>query len=187
MKPKTRYNIKLAQKKGVVVREESTEKGFEIFSQLYFETCKRQKYHGHTPEYHRIIWNQLKNSIGHILIAYYEDTPLAAYELFYFQKRFYYPYGGTSILHRNVMAANLLMWEAIRLGKNLGADTFDMWGALPPGTSENHSWGGFTKFKEGYGGNFIEFTGSYDLVVNPTQYSLYNVIYKARNALLSIF
>lgn len=187
MKPKTRYNIKLAQKKGVKVKEESNDTGFATFSKLYFETCRRQKYHGHTPDYHKIIWNNLKDSIAHILIAYYENTPLAVYELFYFNKKFYYPYGGTSIQHRNVMAANLLMWEAIRLGKKLGADTFDMWGTLPPNYPDKHPWAGFTKFKEGYGGSFKEYIGSYDLIINPAQYSLYNVLHKARTTLLSMF
>lgn len=185
MKPKTRYNIKLAQKKGVIIKEESNEKGFSIFSDLYFETCRRQKYHGHTPKYHQIIWDNLKDSLAHILIAYYEDTPLAAYELFYFNNKFYYPYGGTSILHRNVMAANLLMWEAIRLGKNLGADSFDMWGSLSPHYSENHPWAGFTRFKEGYNGSFVEFVGSYDLVIDPTKYTIYNILHKARSTVLS--
>lgn len=187
MKSKTRYNIKLAQKKGVTIREESDEEGFNTFSKLYFETCKRQKYHGHTPGYHKIIWENLKDSMAHILIAYYEEIPLAAYELFYFNKKFYYPYGGTSIQHRNVMAANLLMWEAIRLGKKLGAETFDMWGALGPQYDENHPWAGFTKFKEGYGGKFTEYAGSYDLIINSGQYALYNLLHKARSALLSLF
>lgn len=187
MKSKTRYNIKLAQKKGVTIREESNEKGFKIFSELYFETCQRQKYHGHTPGYHKIIWENLKDSLAHILIAYYQDIPLASYELFYFNKKFYYPYGGTSVLHRNVMAANLLMWEAIRLGKTLGAETFDMWGALSPQYDETHPWAGFTKFKEGYGGTFTEYIGSYDLVINPGQYALYNLLHKARSKILSLF
>lgn len=186
MKPKTRYNIKLAQKKGVVIKEMSDDNGFAIFADLYFETCKRQKYHGHTREYHKIIWENLKSNLAHILIAYYEDTPLAAYELFYFKKKFYYPYGGTSLLHRNLMPANLLMWEAVKLGKKLGAETFDMWGALPPNYPENHPWAGFTRFKEGYGGVSQEFIGSYDLVIYPTQYSIYNFVHKARSFALSI-
>ena len=108
MHSKTRYNIHLAEKKGVVVKEMSDEKGFEIFSKLYFETCKRQKYFGHIPKYHKIVWNSLKKNIAHILIAFYNDVPLAAYELFYFKNILYYPYGGTSQEFRNLMASNLL-------------------------------------------------------------------------------
>jgi lipid II:glycine glycyltransferase (peptidoglycan interpeptide bridge formation enzyme) len=184
MHSKTRYNIRLAEKKGVVVKEMSDEKGFEIFSKLYFETCKRQKYFGHSPRYHKIVWESLKKDIAHILIAFYNDTPLAAYELFYFNKVFYYPYGGTSLEYRNFMAANLLMWEAIKLGKKLGAEHFDMWGSLPPQYSHAHSWAGFTRFKEGYGTSFIEFVGSYDLIINETGYSIYNFAYKLREMYL---
>lgn len=185
MHPKTRYNIRLAEKKGVVVKEESTDEGFEKFSKLYFETTKRQHYFGHTPEYHKTIWTTLKDNISHILIAYYNDIPLAAYELFYFNKVFYYPYGGSSDLHRNVMAANLIMWEAIKLGKKLGAQSFDLWGSLAPDYDKSNPWAGFTRFKEGYNAEFVEMAGSYDLVVNPLLYKMYGAAHIVRGKLLS--
>lgn len=185
MKQKTRYNIRLAQRKGVYVKEESNEKGFEIFSRLFFETCKRQKYFSHNRTYHRIVWETLKNYITHILIAYYKAEPLAAYELFHFKNTLYYPYGGSSLNFRNFMAPNLLMWEAICLGKRLGATTFDMWGSLPPNYSPEHPWSGFTKFKEGYGAEFVEMVGSYDLVVDAFLYKVYNLLYKGRYFILN--
>ncbi len=181
---KTRYNIRLAEKKGVVVKEMSNEEGFKIFSKLYFDTCRRQKYFGHTPEYHKIVWDSLKKEVAHILIAFYNDVPLAAYELFYFKNVLYYPYGGTSIEFRNLMASNLLMWEAIKLGKKLGAEKFDMWGSLGPNYDLSDPWSGFTRFKEGYGTKFTEFAGSYDLVINPFYYKIYNVIYSLRETYL---
>ena len=184
MKPKTRYNIRLAQKKGVTIREMSDDTGYKIFEKLYFDTCRRQKYHGHTPRYHRIIWDSMKNGIAHILIAFYNETPLAAYELFYFNKTFYYPYGGTSLEYRNLMGANLLMWEAIRLGKKMGAYKFDMWGSLAPGYDQSHDWAGFTHFKEGYNGKFTQMIGSYDLIINPFAYKLYNFAYWVRRQLI---
>jgi lipid II:glycine glycyltransferase (peptidoglycan interpeptide bridge formation enzyme) len=177
---KTRYNLRLAEKKGVVVKEMSNEEGFEIFSKLYFETCKRQKYFGHTPKYHQIIWDSLKKDIAHILIAFYNNIPLAAYELFYFKNTFYYPYGGTSLEYRNLMASNFLMWEAIKLGKKLGAEKFDLWGSLPQNYDVSNPWAGFTRFKEGYGTKFTEFIGSYDLVIQSTAYKLYNLSNKLR-------
>ncbi|MEK7597394.1 MAG: peptidoglycan bridge formation glycyltransferase FemA/FemB family protein [Patescibacteria group bacterium] len=183
---KTRYNIRLAEKKGVVIKEMSNDKGFEIFSKLYFDTCKRQKYFGHTPEYHQIIWNNLKKDFAHILIAFYNDVPLAAYELFYFKNILYYPYGGTSLEYRNLMASNLLMWGAIKLGKKLGATKFDMWGSLGPNYDATDPWSGFTRFKEGYGTKFTEFVGSYDLVINPMIYKIYNIIYKLREIYLKL-
>ena len=184
MKSKTRYNIRLAEKKGVVIKELSTDEGYKIFEKLYFETCKRQKYHGHTPPYHRTMWNYLKNSQAHVLIAFLGETPLAAYELLYFKKQFYYLYGGSSLLHKNVMAPNLLMWEAIKLGKKLGAETFDMWGSLPPTYSDSHPWAGFTRFKEGYGTQFTHLSPSYDLVIHPFLYKIYNLVYSVREKIM---
>jgi peptidoglycan pentaglycine glycine transferase (the first glycine) len=80
------------------------------------------------------------------------------------------------------MASNLLMWEAIRLGKKLGASKFDMWGSLGP--NYNDPWSGFTRFKEGYATKFTEFIGSYDLVINPLLYKIYNFIYSLREVYL---
>lgn len=181
---KTRYNIRLAQKKGVVVKEESNNQGFEIFIKLYFQTCQRQKYYGHDYRYHQIIWQNFKNKVAHILTAYYKNIPLASYQLWYMDKIIYYPYGGTSTLYRNLMASNLLMWEAIKLGKKLKAETFDMWGSLPPKYHPNHPWAGFTRFKQGYGTIFFEFVGSFDLVINPFFYQIYNILYQIRNLYL---
>lgn len=183
---KTRYNIRLAEKKGVIVKEESNDKGFEIFAKLYFETCKRQKYFGHNYQYHKTIWKNLKDKIAHILIAYFNNTPLAAYELWYQDKTLYYVYGGTSIKYRNLMASNLLMWEAIKLGKKLGAEKFDMWGSLPPNYDLTHPWSGFTRFKQGYGTKFIEFIGSYDFIIKPFLYKIYNIAYFLREVYLKI-
>ncbi len=187
LKSKTRYNIRLAQKKEVIVKEMTNEKGFEIFAKLYFDTCKRQKFHGHDIKYHQTIFNRLKNNIAHILIAFYKDVPLAAYELFIFKDTLYYPYGGSSSMYRNFMGANLLMWEAIKFGKENNLKKFDMWGSLSPNYDPNDSWSGFTKFKEGYNAKFIEFAGSFDIVTNVFLYSLFNISFKIRNILLGIF
>jgi len=185
MKPKTRYNIRLAQKKGVIVKEESNERGFKTFLKLYFETAKRQNYYGHNETYHRAIWSNLKKTISHLIVAYYQDIPLAVYELFHFKDRLYYVYGGSSEEYRNLMAAQLIMWETIRLGKKIGAKYLDMWGSLAPEYSQTHPWAGFTRFKEGYGGKFVQLTGSYDLVVNKLLYKLFNLAYQIRDKYLT--
>lgn len=184
LKSKTRYNVRYAKKNGVIVKNQSDDAGFQTFSKLYFETTKRQDYHGHDLKYHKIVWDGLKNNIAKILIAYHNDTPLAAYELFLFNNKLYYPYGGTSDTKRNLMASNLLMWEAIIFGKQMGAVEFDMWGSLPPDYDTKNPWSGFTKFKQGYGSKIVKLTGSYDLVLNPFLYSLYGIIYKIRSAIL---
>ncbi len=186
MKSKTRYNTRLAQKKGVRIREMTNEQGFEIFIKLYFETTKRQKYFGHKYEYHRAVFDHLKNKIARLLIAFYENTPVSAYQLFIFKKGGYYTYGGSTNEHRNTMAANLLMWESIKFAKNKGCEYFDMWGSLEPDYDPEHPWSGFTRFKEGYGGDFVEFIGSYDLVTHPLLYSGYNVLHQIREVYLKL-
>ena len=183
LKRKTRYNIRLAKRKGVEVKEMSNNKGFEIFVKLYFDTCKRQKYRGHTPEYHRIIWETLKKKIAHILVAFYKGKPVASYELFLYKNILYYPYGGSDYNYRNTFASNLLMWEVVLFGKRHGAKLFDMWGSLPPNYNKSHPWSGFTRFKQGYGGEFVEFVGSWDLVVDRVKYRIFTLLYKIRNFL----
>jgi len=183
---KTRYNIRLAQKKGVIVKEESDEKGFKIFAKLYFDTCRRQNYLGHNYKYHQIIWNYLKEKIAHILIAYYQNEPLAAYQIWVYKNIGYYPYGGSAEKYRNLMGTNLLMWEAIKLTKKIGAKKFDMWGSLPPNYKLNHPWAGFTRFKSGYKGDFIEMVGSFDLIIDSFFYHIYSFLFPIRKFFLKI-
>lgn len=186
-KPKTRYNILLAKKKGVQVFNETNSSGLKSFISLYFETCGRQHYKGHTKKYHEIIFTTLKN-IAHILIARYDGIALASYELFLWKDTLYYPYGGSSSTKRNYMASNLLLWEAMLFGKRQGAKIFDLWGSLPPLTQNNDAgWAGFTRFKEGYNARYVEFVGSYDIIINAQLYNLYNVMFNLRSKLLHIF
>ena|SRR5258708_3577043 len=143
MHPKTRYNINLAIKKGVKVEERTDNKAFETYIKLYFETTKRQGYQGHNPAYHQKVWRTLKEAgIARILIAYYQKKPLTAWMLLNFKDTLYYPYGGSSLEFREVMANNLVAWEAIKLGKRLKLKTFDMWGALGPDASHSDPWQG---------------------------------------------
>jgi lipid II:glycine glycyltransferase (peptidoglycan interpeptide bridge formation enzyme) len=185
MHPKTRYNIRLAQKKGVEVYDSVEDKDFEIYLKLYFETTKRQKYFGHTQNYHRLVWETLKKAgMARVMIAKYEKEPLVAWMLLNFKETLYYPYGGSSDLHRDVMASNLVAWEAIRLGKKLNLKSFDMWGALGPEPDTKDPWFGFHRFKAGYGAKHVEYIGSFDLVINPMYYQVLNAADKLRWAAL---
>jgi len=176
MHPKTRYNIRLAQKKGVEVYDSTEDRDFEIYLKLYFETTKRQKYFGHTQHYHRLAWETLKKAgMAKVMIAKYGKEPLVAWMLLNFKDTLYYPYGGSSDLHRDVMASNLVAWEAIRLGEKLNLKSFDMWGALGPEPDTRDPWFGFHRFKAGYGAKHVEYIGSFDLVINPMYYQILNV------------
>jgi lipid II:glycine glycyltransferase (peptidoglycan interpeptide bridge formation enzyme) len=181
MYPKTRYNVRLAEKHGVTVTEDDSQENWEAYWKLTEETTKRQVFYAHNRHYHELLWDTLKpTGIVHLLKAVYQGQTLSTWMLFLFGDVLYYPYGAWSGEHKEVMANNLMMWEAMRWGKTHGAKKFDLWGAAGPTTPPDDPWWGFTKFKEGYGGDLVEFVGSYDLVVNHPMYSLYNMADKLR-------
>ena len=161
--PKTRYNIRLAQRQGVEVVEDNSDKAFEKYLELTNETSKRQGFYAHTEKYHRLMWRILRldmsrsgrESIAHLLVAKYKNAIVSAWILFAFKDFLYYPYGASTEKYKGVMANNLMMWEAIKLGKKLGLTTFDLWG--------REEGKGFTKFKEGYNPRVVTFIGTWDL------------------------
>lgn len=210
MHPKTRYNIKVAQKHGVEVIEDNSDAAFETYLNLTHETTKRQKFYAHDESYHRLMWQTLgirnqelgirnkksHNSYSiihnsnkltaHLLIARYKDEPLVAWILFVYKDTIYYPYGASSSLHKETMASNLMMWEAIKFGKKRGLKKFDMWGALGPNPDKHDPWYGFHRFKEGYGPKHVEYIGSYDLIINPFLYDIYKIVDKLRWTILRL-
>jgi len=173
-KPKTRYNIRLAQKHGVKVKEDNSREAFNQYLKLLFETTKRQRFYAHNERFHQIQWQILQPAgISHLLTATYKKKILAAFLLFVFKNILYYPYGASSREHKEVMAPTLLMWEAIKFGKKMGCQKFDLWGDLQPNPPSNHPYYGFHRFKEGFSPKLVEFIGSYDLVINPNLYKIY--------------
>ena len=173
---KTRYNIRLAQKHGVTVKEDNSDKAFNKYLELTFETAKRQGFYAHTKKYHQLMWKHLKEKIAHLIVATYKDEVVSAWILFANDGFLYYPYGASSDKYKKIMANNLMMWEAIKLGKKLDLTTFDLWG--------REEGKGFTKFKEGYNPKIITFIGSWDLIINKQLYTLYTFLDKIRWFLL---
>lgn len=168
---KTRYNIRLAQRRGVVVKEDNSDEAFEKYLELTKETSQRQGFYAHTEKYHRLMWKHLKGNIAHLLTASYKPSLagkagkgeiITAWILFAYKDFLYYPYGASTEKHKEVMANNLMMWEAIRLGKKMGLATFDLWG--------REEGKGFTKFKEGYNPKVVEFVGTWDLPTSILYY-----------------
>jgi lipid II:glycine glycyltransferase (peptidoglycan interpeptide bridge formation enzyme) len=187
MHSKTRYNIKIANRHGVEVKERTNDKGFEIYLKLLFDTTKRQGFYLHSKKYHRDLWNTLKKTnVPHIVTASYQGEVLSAFMLFHLKDQVFYPFGASSNNNRQVMAPTLLMWEAIRLAKKMGAKHFDMWGCLGLEAKESDSGFGFHRFKQGFSGELFEYVGTYDLVINPIFYYFYNVIDKYRWRLLRL-
>ena len=177
---KTRYNIRLAEKHGVKVVEDNSKEAFEKYLGLTFETAKRQGFYAHTEKYHRLMWKYLyqqhsdpdgslsRKPITHLLTAGINNEIITTWILFVWKDFLYYPYGASSDKYRNVMANNLMMWEAIKFGKKNGLKTFDLWG--------REEGKGFTKFKEGYSPQVVEFLGSWDMVINKPLYYSYRIL-----------
>jgi lipid II:glycine glycyltransferase (peptidoglycan interpeptide bridge formation enzyme) len=181
MQQKTRYNLRLAEKKGVEIIEDNSETGFDEYWKLMEETTKRQGFFAHGKNYHRKMWQTMTESgMGHLFKAIYEGETLTTWMVFILNDTIYYPYGASSSEHREVMASNLMMWEVIRYGKKNGCKLFDMWGSLGPDPDVHDSWFGFHKFKMGYGAELVEFLGTYDLVISPTLYKIYGLTDKLR-------
>lgn len=181
LKPKTRYNIRLAQRKGVEIMEDNSSTAFKEYLTLTKETTKRQHFYAHDETYHTRMWETLHPAgIAHLFRAIYQNKTIATWILFLFNNVLYYPYGASSSENREVMASNLMMWEAIRWGKQHNAKFFDMWGALPPNPDPKDDRQGFHRFKEGYSPRHVEFAGSFDLILHPFLYNLYQTADRLR-------
>lgn len=173
MHPKTRYNIRVAERHGVTVVEDNSDQAFEAYLDLMDETTKRQGYFSHGEKYHKLMWSLLKSAgIAHLLVARYKEKVLSAWILFVWHDTLYYPYGASSNEHKEVMASTKLMWEAIKFGKSLGLAKFDLWGA-DEGT-------GYGRFKGGFGPTKFESIGTWDLVTNKTLYPFYRLAEETR-------
>lgn len=176
LESKTRYNVRLASKKGVKIFENTSEEGMEQYIKILEETTKRQGFYAHSPEYFRKMWKNLGSSgMMRIFNAVYEDKILTSWIMFIFNDVLYYPYGASRNLNREVMASNLMMWEMIRFGKQQNCHTFDMWGSLGPKPNKKDSWYGFHRFKKGYGGDLTEFLGTFDYVIDMPMYQVFKI------------
>ncbi len=185
--PKTRYNIRLAEKKGVKVVEDTTEKGVTDFVNLMVKTNKRHNFLSHTSDYYFDLFEVFRTTkVIKILKAVYQNKTITVWWLFNWKNILYYPYGASDYLYRRLMASNLLAWRAIEYGLESKKEIFDLWGAAPPGTTASHPWAGFTRFKLSYGAKYWQTVGSWDLVLNPFKYRSFILANRLRKFLLKI-
>lgn len=167
---KTRYNIRLAEKKGVVVREEPDEHGIAHFHELYRVTAKRDNFLVHPEAYYQKIRQVLfPAGLGTNFIAYYEHKPIAAVIIFAFGKTIWYMYGASASEYRNVMPNHLLHWEVIKWAKERGCKAYDLWG-IPAAPKEDHPLFGVYRFKKGFNGALVKYVGAYDFPYSPLFY-----------------
>ena len=172
MKPKTRYNVRLAERKGVKVRQGSAH-DLDLLYQLYAETSVRDGFVIRSIDYYHTLWNTfLKAGMVDILIAEVDEQPIAALILFKFQRKAWFLYGMSREMHRDKMPNYLLQWEAIRQSKRAGCHTYDLWGAPYQFVESDPLWGVY-RFKDGLGGQVVRHIGAWDLPVRMTGYRLF--------------
>ena len=167
---KTRYNIRLAEKKGVVIKEDNSQKGVEAFSQLYQVTAKRDNFMIHPASYYQAIREIIFNAgLGTCFLAYFQDKPVAGVIIFAFGGKIWYMYGASASEYRNVMPNHLLHWEVIKWAKNKGYREYDLWG-IPANPHEQHPLYGVYRFKKGFKGQLVKYIGAYDFPYSPLLY-----------------
>jgi len=171
MKPKTRYNLKLASKKGVKVRELKNQTDFKIFYNLLTAASKRQEFGLHREKHYQIIWQTgQKDQLVRLFIAEHKQKAIACTMISLFGREAYYLHGGSDYHWRALMAPFLLHWEIIKLVKVLGYKYYNFGGI------DETRWPGLTRFKRGFGGREINYPQAVDLVINKKWYKIYKYI-----------
>ena len=191
MKSKWRYNIRLAEKKGIVVEKYNgnslnLSNFLDAFYDLYKTTAERDGIAIHSKSYYEDLIKKSSEEINlgkevpeiNLYIAKHEEDNLAAIITLFSKTESIYLYGCSSNVKRNLMPAYLLQWTAMQDAKKYGSQYYDMYG-MPPTDDENHPMHGLYLFKTGFGGKNIHRPGSYDV---PTSnfYRFYNCGEKLR-------
>jgi len=177
MKQKTRYNVRLAGRKGITVRSGNLD-DLSMLYQMYAETSVRDGFVIRGEDYYRTVWQAFMASESPTcepLIAEVEGESVAAIFVFYFARRAYYLYGMSREAHREKMPNYLLQWEAIRRAKATGCAVYDLWGA-PDVFDESGSMWGVYRFKEGLGGQVVRTLGAWDFTPKPFWYKMYSEV-----------
>lgn len=173
MKPKGRYNIRVAQKHGVTVIEDMSERGLTDFINLYCSMTERQGIEAKPNEYFQIMFSLLESlNKGSIYFAEYKGKRIAAAIVIYFGNMVTYFFGASSAEHRNVMAPYLLHFEIMCKTKKLGYKVYDFWG-IAPLNEMDHPWRGISIFKRKFGGEEVKFVQTLDYIYNKNAYEIY--------------
>lgn len=187
MHPKTRYNIKVAQRHNIEVQSElvvTPQYGLyvEEVINLILQTQSRQNYRGHNKNYYRqfVDFFALNNHTNDLQItiykALYQRQLLACGIMADFGKTRVYLFGGSSEQNKNLMAPYLMHWQAMLDSKAGGMSVYDLGGSEVSAGGER----GFTRFKQGFGGKVVEYAGAYDAVFIPSRYLVYKILRRIR-------
>jgi len=195
MRSKTRYNIRLAQRRSITVRTGNAD-DLPTFYRLLQVTAERAGFGVHTRAYYSLAWQLFEEQdAAALLVASYRKRPIGAVMVFAWGNKAWYMYGASSDEERHRMPTYLLQWEAMRWAKSRGCATYDLWG-IPDvdesaiGSSiadaEAHGvlsrgMGGLYRFKRGFGGREVRYVGAFDHAYNRPLYRLFSVVWQSRH------
>lgn len=179
MKQKTRYNVRLAEKRNITIRL-GTLDDLDLLHRLYAETARRDRFVIRPLDYYRQAWGSfMKAGLAQPIIAEYKGKAVAHVIIFGHGKRAWYIYGASADEERKHMPTYLLQWEAMRWAKAQGMVVYDFWGAPDDFADQNDPLAGVFRFKEGFGGVVARRIGAWDVVVRPRLYTLYTRVMPA--------
>jgi lipid II:glycine glycyltransferase (peptidoglycan interpeptide bridge formation enzyme) len=177
MKPKTRYNIRLARKKGVEVFRAPASM-VPCFHDLYVQTATRDAFCPPALDHLSALFEPIENGEEGVetimLLASDGEDLLAGAVVLFSGKTATYLHGASSNIKRSSMAPYALQWEILREAKARGCCVYDMFGASPPGDS-SHPLQGVTRFKQGFGGRLFHRAGCWDYPLNEELYEAFRV------------
>ncbi|MCJ7678090.1 MAG: peptidoglycan bridge formation glycyltransferase FemA/FemB family protein [Anaerolineales bacterium] len=183
MKQKTRYNVRLAERHVVRVREGAAD-DIPLLFRMYAETSLRDGFVIRPAEYYQDVWGRfMRAGLAQPLLAEVDAEPVAALIVYRLGPRAWYLYGMSRDLHRDKMPNYLLQWEAMRWSKAAGCTEYDLWGA-PDHLDPNDPMWGVYRFKEGLGGRLVRTLGAWDATARPMTYRLYHGLLPALLGLL---
>ncbi len=164
---KTRYNIRLAEKKGIEVRMQNTAAGVDVFYDLFRTTAERDRFLILQKSYFHHLWQTLyPEGLCALFTAHYEDRPLAAVFQIIFGGTMTYLYGASSNEWRHLMPNHLIHWRAIQWAKTMHLKRYDLWG-IPSRPHEGHPMWGVYRFKKGFCDEETRWIGMYEAVYKP--------------------
>ncbi|MDD4170909.1 MAG: peptidoglycan bridge formation glycyltransferase FemA/FemB family protein, partial [Syntrophomonas sp.] len=170
MHSKTRYNIKLAGRKGVTIRNAARKQDLRSFYAILQETAERDGFLIRGYEYFEMIWDQMvENGLARIFLAEFQGQIISATLALILGDKTWYLYGASSNEFRNVMPNYLIQWEMIRWAQSQGCKIYDFRG-VSGDMDESNPLYGLYRFKKGFNGDLIEFVGDWDRVYSPTFY-----------------
>lgn len=175
MKQKTRYNVRLASRRGVTVRRGGVD-DLDLLYRMYAETSVRDGFVIRDQSYYRSAWGSfIRAGLAEPIIAEVENEPVAAVIPFAFGHKAWYLYGMSIDAHREKMPNYLLQWEAIQWAIERGCTQYDLWGAPDSFDEQDPLWGVY-RFKDGFGARVVRTIGPWDWTPRPVMYLLYSRI-----------